>query len=409
MNPFVQKEFISNWLKHFSSNRQPVYFNFINPIGFIKTKLSFLYYNIGRNITNGLDYTILDKGKDYKRKVIVIFDVISYIKESGQNLPGYLGLKKIKQYKGHLSRFTDYESYDDFLAQHYSSSTRRGLRKNEKRLKTNFNIQEKEVYGNISKDSYNELLDRVYDLIKVRFQNLGLDNDILNKKEYYRELLFDMILSKKAVIHTICHNEIPIAVGISFLSDRVVYYAITTFDVRYRRYNLGHLIITNVAKWCFENNYDILDYSKGTYEYKLRWSNEDYFFENHIIYDKTSIICVTTAWILSNYFKFKQFLRNRNLNETYVKLKFLLDKNKKESENKNNIRSEDFKDEDVNLNSLDKVAKDQLSCLEISEKIYDLLYSNPQPLESVEVFKTKDKSEYFVFAKGVKKRIIIEE
>lgn len=408
-NPFFHKEFTKNWLKFFAANKKPVYFKSIGPLGFVKSKLPWVHYNIGRNITNGLSYNINAEHSDFKRKVFLVYDVIPYGMGSEKELPNNMGIRKVRQYKGYLTRFDKYEDFKDFFSGHYSSSTRMKLRKNERKLKTNFKIQYRTFFGDISKQEYEELMDYVFDLIEFRFKSLKLDNDILHKKAYYRNLFYDMILAKKAIIHQICHNQQPIAVSLSFLSENSLLYAINTFDTRYRRYNLGHISIMNMVKWCFENNISILDYSKGTYDYKLRWANETYCFENHIIYDKNSFKSRITSSLLSNYFALKQYLRDKKFNETYVKLKFILNTKRTDSKNKKMMKIVDFPVEKLDEESYEIVNQEQLMDIEIAGRVYDLLYSKPQSLDSVKILKNKKNAlEYVVIASGISKRILLE-
>ncbi|WP_190808448.1 GNAT family N-acetyltransferase [Flagellimonas sp. S3867] len=408
MNPFFHKEFTKNWLKFFATGKKPVYYKSVGPLGFIKSWAPRLYYNIGRNITNGLTYNLYKGQSDIRKKVFLVYDVIPYVAELSKEQPKNIGVKKIKQYKGYLTRFTEYKDFNDFLSGHYSSSTRMKLRKNERKLKTNFNIEYETLFGDVSKQRYENLMDYVFELIESRFKNLRLDNDILHKKEYYRKLFYDMILGKKAIIHMICHDKQPIAVSLSFLSESSLLYAINTFDTRYRRYNLGHISILNMVKWCFENNMDILDYSKGTYDYKLRWANETYCFENHIIYDKNSMLCKFIASLLFNYFSLKQYLRDKKFNETYVKFKFFWNSKRKNAEMGSAIKIEDIDEERLVEELYEKISHEQLSNLDIAGKVYDMLYSKPQSMDSVQILKHKNGLEYVVIANGIRKRIILD-
>ncbi|WP_394972483.1 GNAT family N-acetyltransferase [uncultured Croceitalea sp.] len=363
-----------------------------------------MYFNIGRNITNGLYYELHNKFIDYKKKVLLIYDVISYQRESGNTIFDKVGVKKISQYRGYLTRIDKYSSFDDFFLDHYSSSSRMKIRKNERKLKTNFRIKYNVVHKQIDRTDYDNIMDKLFELIEERFTDLKLDNDIVNKKEYYRELFFPMIKNGTAIIHFICNNNIPIAISLSFLSNDTLFYAVNTFDTAYRRYNLGHLSIMNILKWCFENDKKVLDYSKGTYEYKLRWANETYCFENHIIYDKSSLKCkMLTLWIIY-YFKFKQFLRVKNINETYVKFKFLIanlfSKNKRANEK---YELKDFND-DIEDDDYDIIGLDTLNDT-IKSFINDLLYSKPQPITNVTVYWNKNTEVYVLIANGISKQI----
>ena len=113
----------------------------------------------------------------------------------------------------------------------------------------------------------------------------------------------------------------------NFLSDDTLFYSITTFDTDYTNYNIGHTTIMEILKWCFNNNINIIDFSKGEAEYKSRWLTEVYFFQNHILYDSKSLFSRVMALSIFYYFSFKQFLRDKNFNTLFSKFQFLLKTN----------------------------------------------------------------------------------
>ncbi len=84
---------------------------------------------------------------------------------------------------------------------------------------------------------------------------------------------------------------------------------------------------------CKIKGLNVFDFSKGDQDYKTRYINDHYHFDCHVIYDSKSIIASTMAYIVSNYFSLKQYLRDINVNLLFIKLKYRLNKkfNPKES------------------------------------------------------------------------------
>lgn len=74
-----------------------------------------------------------------------------------------------------------------------------------------------------------------------------------------------------------------------------------------------------LLEWAIKNNIKILDFSKGEAEYKKRWTNDMYEFHHHILYVFKSIMATAIAKSLSNFFSFKQYLRDKNINEWYIR------------------------------------------------------------------------------------------
>ena len=383
-NPFASKTFMSVWAKHFSASQQPYLFKTFPGIGFVKCKTPFLYYNIGKNITNGMSYTVDANAEDYKNKVFLIHDVPSYF---DLKLPQSSRLKRIKvrQYKGFLSQLKDYESYEDFARAQFKSNSRYKFKRNQQRLEKCFDITYSIYHGDLGRAAYEHIMKGFKGLLTKRFNALEKDNDILETWDYYHDLIYNMLLEKKALLITINNKETPIGVSLSFLSDTTMYYAITSFDTDYYRFNLGHTTIIKLFQWCFDNGYTIYDFSKGEYEYKNRWTNSNYCYENHILYDPKNPVSYLIAQAIKLKYKIKQYLRDKNINELYVKFKFYLKGKKRQTIKQksyklvDNIEEFDFKD----LTLVDLERKD-LSFLK--SIVYDNLYKNPEPVENINIY-----------------------
>ncbi len=328
-NPFTSHNFIKIWLKHFNAGLDAYGFNFINGLSFLKHKILPIYTNVGKNNTNGISYNLNDisKHQDYKKSVFLIYDVPTYFNIESKIKNSNLRTKRINQYKGVLIDISKYESFDDLLQNKFKAKSRYNLRKKQKQLESNFNITYSVYDDKITIEEYEFLAKHLKQQITKRFDGLKKHNRVVNSWDYYYDLMLPMLKEKKAVMITVNRDNTPIGMTFNLLSDKVLFYAITTFDTDYLNFNIGHTTIMQILKWCFENDYEIVDFSKGETEYKNRWLSSSYHFQNHILYDSKSISATILANALSSYFKFKQFLRNRNINMFYTKLKFLVKKN----------------------------------------------------------------------------------
>ncbi|WP_394972479.1 GNAT family N-acetyltransferase [uncultured Croceitalea sp.] len=408
-NPFVSKIFVKTWLKYFKKPSDTYLFEFIKPILFVKSKYSLYFFNVGRNLTNGIFYSIDNTFKDFKGKVFVLFDVLPYLgyENNRLNLPNRIKIKKVKQYKGYLTRISQFNDFEDFFLNHFSGKSRNNIRKWNKRLTNNFEIEFKVFYGVISKDEYHKIFNAMLALIQKRWGSLGMDNDIYRDRDYYRELCYEMILDKTASLNVIYAFGEPIAVSICFVSKKDLFFAITTFDIDFRKYNMGHLLIMYIMQWCFDNRIEVFDYSKGTYEYKTRWSNETYFFENHIIYDKTSLKSLIIGNYLTFFYSFKQFLREKEFNLLYSRFKYHF-KNLGWKDNDNIVPSFKIKDvNDIDLTLFEKIEMDSIDFNDIRGVLYDILFSKPQYLNTVEVYKDEIGKRYLLVGEKFKKEIIL--
>ncbi|WP_190808450.1 GNAT family N-acetyltransferase [Flagellimonas sp. S3867] len=328
MNPFLSKNFIDIWLQHFGGNSKPESFEFISPQSFLKNKNSLFYYNVGKNLTNGTEYTITPGKLDFKGKVFLIHDVHQFFHEDQTNILKRLKIKKVPQYKGYLSKLEGFSNIDEYLMANLSKRGRYKVRDGEKKLRKQSDLDFKVFYGALTRQKYDEVIGAFYELLGKRWDDLGKDNDILRDRNYYSDLAYDMILAKEASLNVLYADNKIIAVSLCFLSTKVLYFAITSFDSDYARFSLGHILIGKIIVWCLDNGIEYFDYSKGDNDYKNRWATDNYLFENHILYDKKSL----RAFLIGNYlylfYRIKQELREKKFNVLYSKIKYFLKKNK---------------------------------------------------------------------------------
>ena len=363
-----------------------------------------IYHNVGRNITNGIYYNLNQSGQDYKGKAFLIYDVLSdKMPQEDIEVPAGLSVKRVRQYKGYLSSLEGFGGFEDYFANQFSSKSRTNLRKYLKRLDTNFNTEFKVFHGKISKEEYDVHFGKMLDLIEKRFEELELENNILRLQDYYYDLCYKMILNKEASLNVLYVNEEPAAISFCFLSPERAYFAITTFDTDFRRYNLGHVLIMKIMEWCFDNNIKEFDYSKGTYDYKTRWSNKFYYFENHILYDKTSLKALFYGNLFYYFFRVKQFLRDIEFNKLYSRIKFFLKKKETKSET---IDIQELDTADFDKNKYQEISISEKPHSNVKSVVYDLAFSKPQKVEDIKVYANSEKSHYFIQGKGISKKVV---
>ena len=398
-HPFYGENFTSIWLKHLTKTSDFFSFKFIGPVKFVKSRFSLFYYNVGKNITNGTFYKLFEKENDYKGNTFMIYDVLSNKQVEEHPRKSNLKIKKVTQYKGSISSLKNFNTFDDYLCNQFSSKRRSNLRTYVKRLETNFNIHFKVFYGVMSRKEYDTIFEKLLDLIEKRFNELGLDNDILNLKDYYYDLFYKMVLDKEASINVIYHEKEPISICVSFLSSKHLYFAITTFDTDFRRYSLGHVLIYKIMEWCFENDRNTFDFSKGVGAYKDKWVNSTYDFENHILYDGKSLKSIIVGNYLYYYFVFKQRLRDLNVNKLYSKIKFYF--RKKIIRIKNEIIIQKLSEKDINISECNVELVSLINYNKIKPIVYDLLYSEPQPVTNINLYKFRDREEFIIMGKAI--------
>lgn len=400
-NPFLSDEFSNTWISYFLRGSKTYRFEFLPKLLFFKKGL--FYVNVGKNLTNGMCYDInVNNISSMDNKALLIYDVPSFFELSHSK--SHFGIKKVKQYKGFLCDFKNYKSFNSYLNSQFKSNSRYKFRRNIERLELTFNIESFIYFGEIEKEVYDKIMHSFKMLIEKRFSGLKKYNDVVETWEYYKALVYPMIFAKKALLQCIKKDNEYIAVSLSFINGDIIHFAITSFDSDYKRYNLGHINIMMLIKWCFDKNISIFDFSKGENEYKIRWTNREYVYENHIIYNSKNLTSILKANILSIYFKLKQLLRDLKVNVLLVKFKFAI---KNIFTSKEKLKqftvTKMTSDQENGLKKLALVAKNEYQ--KLKPIIYDRLYKYPEPEFDLKVY--RGEREYFVVGKKDKYTITI--
>lgn len=388
-NPFTSHIYESTWLKYFSKHKKGIAFNFIDGLKFYKHKFLPYYINVGRNFTNGISYNLDNNARDYKNKTLLIYDVPNYIK-IGTPIEGSLvKLFCIRQYKGYLSNFERIDNLEDFLLSELNSKSRNKFRSSLKRFERCFNVKYNIYKDFISKDDYKKVINEFRNVIVSRFETLKIHTNLIEEWPFYTELIYKMILDEKAILVSIRANDIPVAMSLAFLSDNSLIGAIKAFDTDYYKFNVGHIEISILIDFCLQNNLQYFDFSKGTYDYKNRWTNSEYDYNCHILYDSSSLYSRLTANALARFFSLKQYLRDRNFNLFMVKLKYKLNHLINRSNNKKvyEICTIDNFDIIENLQVIN-LYKEAVNFPFLKRVVFDNLFKNPEPFENLKVYKS---------------------
>jgi len=396
-NPFNGNNFQSIWLKHFRPARKDLSFESIKHIKFFKDKYFPLYVNIGKNISNGMYFEIDETKDDFKGKTFLIYDVPEYFNIKTEGFK-QLKIKKARQYKGYAADLTNFKSFEDYFNYKFKSKSRYKYNRNIARLEACFNVKYEIYHGEIDKYTYDIAYTYLIDIIQRRFDSIGLDNNIVSKKDYYKELAYRMILNKEAVLVLIYNDSEPISISLGFLSDDIMFFAITTFNIDYYRFNLGHITIMKLLEWCFERNLKMFDFSKGKYDYKDRWSNLEYSFHCHIIYDSKSIKSSIIAYFISLVFNFKQNLRDRKINYLFSKVKFILKGSKNSNQTLKNFVVKETQ-ELFNKNEVEEIDWLNSEYEFLKAPLFDYLYGNPEKIDKIKIYKNKNNPDLF-YVKG---------
>ncbi|WP_149304328.1 GNAT family N-acetyltransferase [Pareuzebyella sediminis] len=246
-------------------------------------------------------------------KISTVWDVPEYLEVSLKERPEQVRVSKIRQYKGYLIDLSKFKKVEDYLTDQLSSRNRKKLRSKKRKLESECSIRYVFYHGQIEKDEYQRLFSELYDMLDNRFEEKKTANHNLPNWQYYRDLVYPMILKKRASLFVIYDQEKPITIALQFHLKQTVFSYIQSYHIDYSQYNMGDICMLKRLEWCFEQDYRVLDLSMGVTDYKIKWCNHHYDLYFHVFYKANSISTLFKAKIQCEKLRFKQYLRDRNI------------------------------------------------------------------------------------------------
>ncbi len=171
-----------------------------------------------------------------------------------------------------------FNNIDDYLKTQCSPKLRKVVTRSVKRLESCFNIKYNMFYGHISKADCDLLMGKLYNMIENRFKQRSGRNTILRQWDHYMDLAFNGINKKTASLFVIFSNGQPIEISLNFIYDNIMFSYISSYDLDYAKFGLGHINYYKKVDWCIKNKIDLFDMGHGDFAYKRQWANMDYNF-----------------------------------------------------------------------------------------------------------------------------------
>jgi CelD/BcsL family acetyltransferase involved in cellulose biosynthesis len=199
------------------------------------------------------------------------------------------------------------------LLNQLSKRNRKNLFSKVRKLENNHQVTYKMYYGGITKEHYDFLIDTFYKLFDRRFKEKRIYNKNLINWKYYHELIYPMILDKKASLYVIYDQDKPIDITLNFHLGHIVFSFMHTYDIDYSNFNMGDISMLKHLDWCFGHQIALFDLSIGETGQKIKWCNYSYDFKYHIFYNPKSLNSNILTLIICLKLKLKQFLRDRNI------------------------------------------------------------------------------------------------
>lgn len=309
-----------------------------------------------------------------------------------------------KKINGYAVVLKQDQTFDTFFNAAFSKSFRANIKRFVTRFETCFTANYKLFHGDISEENYSFLMDALYGMLTNRFNQRNDENKILNNWAYYKETTYSLILSKKASLFVIYHNDIPVHICINHHFNNILFVSIPSYDIDYAKFALGNISIYKLLEWSVTNNYSLLDMAYGDLEYKRRWSTLIYPFEHHILY-KNTLSHKLEAFIETNIIKFKNYLKSKNIDDLAKSIK------KKLRKSNDDFKELTFTLEDttgMDLNAYQKIDINNSEITFLKKPIFEFLYTQKIHIESIHVFEIEKSKSYIIYANNIMQKLILK-
>jgi hypothetical protein len=188
-------------------------------------------------------------------------------------------------YPGYLADLRTHTSADEYILHQVGKARSSKLRRHQKRLDLCLEPNYTMYYGAIDKIEYDRLFRILKQMTALRFSQKNENNFELPYLDYYQDIMFTMVLEKRAAIYVIYVAQKPINITLNFLNGQTLLHFNSCFDIDYSMFNLGHLNTIMHLRWCYDNKLQLFDMGRGDFFHKRQWINTTYTYEKHIFYN----------------------------------------------------------------------------------------------------------------------------
>lgn len=329
-------------------------------------------------------------------------------------IPEYLKLetyngviqKKIRQSNlGYSIDLTNITCVRNYVIQHFKKRSKNILNRR-KRLYDCFDINIKVLNEGLSKEEFEFLMSNFKKMLVNRFNQRNDKNKKLNEWELQYQSIYPKLLKNHASLFVIYDKLKPIHISLLYHIQKITISSIPAYDIDYHKFGLGNIAVYEKLAWCLMNGHKIYDMGYGDLEYKIRWSNFTYNYEQLILINNKFFLSRIIANFIHVIYKCKELLKKRKFNDQLYKLIYFFRKKEILPKKKSIIfeyadlsapqNSGDSKLIDINTNKF----------YYLRRPVYDFLYQHSESSEKTKVFEVKGKNDSFYVLGERKQRLI---
>lgn len=339
--------------------------------------------------SESIDTEVKEHHKIYSIKFIPGYLFTDYYNGTNNNLY----VKRYPQEKGFAINLRGISNVDDYLKKQMKSSGK-PVKRSVNRLETCFDVRYTMYHGDIVKEHYDELMETLFQMIIARFKQRNETSASLKIWEERCEKAYPMILEKRASLFVIYNSQEPISISLNYNFNKIHFSYISSYNIDYSKFGMGHIDIYKQLEWCIANKYSIFEMGWGTLDYKSRWSNYIYNFEHHLVVSKKSLPGLLLLPIIGLKIRLKSYLIAKNMHVCLKKIKDKL-KSKQEigAEASYSVEAMDSIMDIENTTIIDYKSKEFIS---LRKLVYDFLYANSLHERNIKVYKFLYRDSYII-------------
>lgn len=308
-------------------------------------------------------------------------------------------IRTVDQYNwGYSIDLSNCSSIDDYLSSQFKSKPRSIIRRYVNRLETCFPISYKLYHGELEKEIYNTVFDALRNMIQARFREREETHKEMWRWEELKQNTYQQILNKQASLFVIYDGTKPIEISLNYHMGSVLFSSVSSYDLDYGKFGLGHVEIYKQLEWCLSNGYKLFEMGVGGMDYKRKWSNHIYQFSHWIITPKENFFLGLVGKIELWKIRLKEYLKSKKVNELRDRVIELINFGKTK---KIVLDEVDFSTEVVNgqidLQMLTLLTPKEVEQIEgLRKAINDFLYTNTLGYSKIKVYKANSNSRGFL-------------
>ncbi|MBS4224754.1 GNAT family N-acetyltransferase [Lederbergia citrea] len=141
----------------------------------------------------------------------------------------------------------------------------------------------------VTADEIEPIMNKLFELHCERWEKTNTPSRFRLKEEREHALLAAKNLFNSNLLHLsyLIHNDEIVAVECAKTDGKKIYLYLTAFNIKFKRYSVGNLLLYNLILEACKEGYEIVDFTRGNESYKQQWGTIDKYNVNYVFFNLT--------------------------------------------------------------------------------------------------------------------------